>query len=60
MARCLRFADTEIFPTPVQLERLRALGRRHERNFALQSPELVPPDLFADIYKEGQSRHGQT
>jgi len=59
MARCLRFADTEIFPTPVPLDRLRRLGRRYGRQFALQSPELLTPDLFADIYKEGQSGHGR-
>ena len=59
IARCLRFADTEIFPTPVPLEKLRGLGRRHGRQFALQSPELVTLALFADIYKEGQSGHGR-
>lgn len=60
LARCLRFADTEIFPTPVPLHRLRALGRRHQREFALQSPELIPPDLFAAIYQEGRFGHGRT
>jgi GNAT superfamily N-acetyltransferase len=60
LSRCLRFADTEIFTTPVSLQRLRALGRRHERNFALQSPELISPDLFTTIYQEGRSGHGRT
>ncbi|HEX3957466.1 MAG TPA: hypothetical protein VHZ03_12680 [Trebonia sp.] len=60
LSRCLRFADTEIFATPVSLQRLRALGRRHQRKFTLQSPELIPPDLFAAIYQEGRSGHGRT
>ena len=60
LSRCLRFADTEIFTTPVSLRRLRALGRRHQREFTLQSPESIPPDLFAAIYQEGRSGHGRT
>lgn len=58
LARCLRFADTEIFPTPVPLRRLRDLGRRYQTNLPLQWPQKIPPDLFAAIYEEGQSRHG--
>lgn len=59
-ARCLRFADTEIFSTPVPLRRLRDLGRRYQTNLILQSPQKIPSDLFAAIYEEGQSWHGRT
>jgi GNAT superfamily N-acetyltransferase len=56
-ARALRFADTEMFPTPVPLRRLRELVLRNQKNLTLQSPEKITPELFAAIYQEGRSRN---
>ena len=56
-AMALRFSDTELFECPVSLVRLRELSARHCLTPFLQSDWLIPPMLFADIYREG-SRYG--
>lgn len=47
----LRFADTEIFPNMVPLERLRELSDRGA-TFTFQSPTSISGDQFAGLYKE--------
>jgi hypothetical protein len=51
----LRFADTEIFPRPVGLKRLRYLASQHCQTVALRSPQKITADLFAAIYQEGHA-----
>jgi hypothetical protein len=53
VALALRFADTEIFPHQISLERLRHL-ERCQTPF-VRSPRKIIADLFAAIYREGQS-----
>jgi hypothetical protein len=52
-ALALRIADTEIFPRPVTLKRLRRLASQHCQTIALRSPQKITADLFAAIYQEG-------
>lgn len=54
-ALALRFADTEIFPRPIGLKRLRHLASQHCQTVALRSPQKITADLFAAIYQEGHS-----
>jgi hypothetical protein len=49
----VRLADTEIFPRPVTLKRLRRLASQHCQTIALRSPQKITADLFAAIYQEG-------
>jgi GNAT superfamily N-acetyltransferase len=56
VALALRFFDTELLPYPVPLRRLRQLAARHDLKLALRSPQRLPPELFATIYQEGQTR----
>jgi hypothetical protein len=55
VALALRFADTEIFPRQVSLQRLRQLAAAHRQKPLLRSPQKITADLFAAIYQEGQS-----
>jgi hypothetical protein len=59
-ALALRFADTEIFDTPVSLELLRRLAGEYDQGLSLVSPQKIKADLFAAIYREGQSGHART
>jgi len=52
-AMALRFSDTELFANPVTLRRLRELSEPYCLSPFLQSDWLLPPALFADIYREG-------
>lgn len=54
LAQAVRFSNTETFPRPVPLDRLRALGGEHETAVIPYSPRLIPTALFAAIYQEGR------
>jgi hypothetical protein len=60
VALALRFADTEIFPQQISLQRLRELAAVHHQTPVLRSPRKINADLFAAIYQEGQLRGGGT
>lgn len=51
LVNALRFADTEIFPNPLPLERLRKLSERGAR-FTVQSPTRISGDQFSRLYQE--------
>jgi GNAT superfamily N-acetyltransferase len=53
-ALALKFADTEIFARQVSLSRLRHLASMHRQPLSLRSPQKIPAELFAAIYREGQ------
>lgn len=55
LALALRFFDTEVFPYPVPLRRLRQLADRHDLKLTLRSPQRLPSELFATIYQKGQA-----
>ena len=59
-ALALRFADTEIFDTFVPLGVLKGLAEEYNQNLVLIAPQKITADLFAAIYKEGQSGHART
>ena len=52
-ALALRFADTEIFPHQIGLQRLKRLADQHRPRIALRSPQRITADLFTAIYREG-------
>ena len=54
-ARALRFVDTEVFPRPVALDRLRELAGWSKRQPSLQGPRRITSELFAAVYQEGLS-----
>lgn len=54
-AGALRFADTEIFPTPVGLDRLRVLATKGQR-LQLRSTQELDDESFKRIYYEGTKR----
>ncbi|TKA04914.1 GNAT family N-acetyltransferase [Actinacidiphila oryziradicis] len=53
LARALLFSDTEIFPRPISLSRLRTLADEHRHSLRLQSVSKIPPQLFSALYREG-------
>lgn len=55
--RAWNVIDTEVFPHPVPLGRLRRMAAEHSHTLQLQSTTRVSSDLFATILKEG--RHGR-
>lgn len=57
VASALRFVDTERFPRPVPLDRLRSLGAV-SRTAPLLSPTQVEPRAYGLVYEEGTGRHG--
>jgi GNAT superfamily N-acetyltransferase len=59
-ALALRFADTEIFDTFVPLSVLKELAEEYNQNLVLIAPQKITADLFAAIYREGQSGHAGT
>jgi GNAT superfamily N-acetyltransferase len=54
-ARALLFSDTEVFPRPIPLTRLRALADEHRHRLGLQSVSKIPADLFSALYREGRT-----
>lgn len=54
-AQALKFADTEILDNPVPYERLRMLNGG-VRVGTIQSPTVIPPSLFAALYRQGRGR----
>lgn len=54
----VRFSDTELFPTPISLEELRASYKTLGKGLMLQSPSRLapPPELFAQLYRLGMRR----
>jgi GNAT superfamily N-acetyltransferase len=54
-ASALRFADTELLHRPVSYERLMACARER-RVGTLQSPTVIDPQLFGQVYREGTGR----
>jgi GNAT superfamily N-acetyltransferase len=56
LALALRFFDTEVFPYPVPLQRLRGHAQRVGVRLVLRAPQRVPAELFARVYLEGWSR----
>ncbi|MEU9155754.1 GNAT family N-acetyltransferase [Streptomyces sp. NPDC048417] len=56
LAMALRFSDTEIFPHPVSLRRLRQLSRSLEAPLPLISLSEISNKLFQAVYQEGHSR----
>jgi len=54
VVQALRFSNTEIFPRPVGLRRLRELGKAHEEYALPQGPLTISSALFADLYAEGR------
>lgn len=55
-AMALRFSDTEIFPHPVSLRRLRQLSRSLNVPLPLISLSEISNELFQAVYQEGHSR----
>lgn len=51
LVNALRFADTEIFPNPIRLGRLRELSERSAR-FTIQGPTSISGDQFSRLYQE--------
>jgi GNAT superfamily N-acetyltransferase/predicted nucleic acid-binding protein len=51
----LRFSHTEQFPNPISLTKIRSFFQIYDvgRKFSLQSPLLVSPQTFVQIYKSG-------
>ncbi len=49
VAQALRFANTELFPNPIPLDRLRTIVRA-----APQSPVPISNEVFASLYRQGQ------
>jgi GNAT superfamily N-acetyltransferase len=57
LRQALRVTNTEIFPHPIYLSRLKALsGSRHGLLYPL-SPRKIEPELFEQLYREGFGRH---
>lgn len=54
-AQALRFTNTEIFPHPVGLKRLRQLGGVHAEHLVPQSPRKISHALFRLLYREGRN-----
>lgn len=48
----LHFADTELFPRPITLKRLRKVMDDLSCPLQLQSPHKVPPEVFIKLYAE--------
>jgi hypothetical protein len=57
IAQALRFADTELFDSPVGLDRLREIARQNCQTLHLRSPQKIKPELFAALYREGALEH---
>ena len=55
-ARALNVADTELFPRPISLRRLRELAAGHDHPLQLQGASRVSPQLFSSIIEEAHSR----
>ncbi len=55
----IRFSHTEQFPNPISLTKLRSLFQIFDigRKFSLQSPLLISPLSFSQIYKSGVLNH---
>ncbi|WP_232788792.1 GNAT family N-acetyltransferase [Streptomyces odonnellii] len=53
-ARALLFSDTEIFPRPVGLHKVKSLAAQRQHPLGVQSVFEITPDLFSAIYQEGQ------
>lgn len=51
LVNALRFADTEIFPNPIPLTRLRELSERSAK-FTIQGPTSISGDQFSRLYQE--------
>lgn len=56
LAMALRFADTEELEAPVPWERLREHAEAHCHTLVVRSARLIPPGMFADVYREGMNR----
>lgn len=57
LRQALRVTNTEIFPHPIGLPRLKTLSEpRHGLLYPL-SPRKIEPELFAQLYREGFGRH---
>ncbi|KWX00139.1 hypothetical protein TH66_14595 [Carbonactinospora thermoautotrophica] len=54
-ALALRFADTEMFPKPVSLQRLKALAGALGQTVTVRSTSKISTELFAAVYQEGRS-----
>jgi GNAT superfamily N-acetyltransferase len=52
--QALRFSNTEVFPRPVALKRLRQLGELHGEHVVPQGPLRISSALFAALYREGR------
>jgi len=59
VALALRFADTEVFPYPVTLRRLKQLASQNSQHLSLQSAQRLAPQLFTAVYGEGSSGYGR-
>jgi len=55
IAQALRFTNTEAFPRPVGVRELEQIGHAHGGWSPPQSPRVLPPELFAEIYRAGQA-----
>ncbi|MFK0288882.1 GNAT family N-acetyltransferase [Streptomyces sp. NPDC090442] len=55
-AMALRFSDTEIFPRPVSLRRLKSLAKSLGLQFSLMSLSKISNKLFQAVYEEGHRR----
>jgi hypothetical protein len=54
VVQALRFTNTEIFPRPIGLERLRKLGDARDEYPIPQGPRRISGALFAALYREGR------
>jgi GNAT superfamily N-acetyltransferase len=55
VVQALRFTNTEVFPRPIGLTRLRALGAARDEYLIPQGPLRISSALFAALYREGRS-----
>ncbi|MEV4385917.1 GNAT family N-acetyltransferase [Micromonospora sp. NPDC049580] len=55
--QALRVTNTEIFPHPVPLPRLKALSGSRTGLLYPLSPRKIEPEMFAQLYREGFDQH---
>ncbi|MFI7332304.1 GNAT family N-acetyltransferase [Micromonospora aurantiaca (nom. illeg.)] len=55
--QALRVTNTEIFPHPIRLPRLKVLSGSRTNLLYPFSPRKIEPELFAQLYQEGFGRH---
>lgn len=49
----IRFTDTELFRTPISWGKLTEMLKTHDITTQIQSPTIIPPEAFRDLYLAG-------